>query len=698
MKRAPRRPARKAGRGSAKPRPSIAKAPARTVKKRPVKFGPRTSVRPAPPAEAAAPFPSFAEAAYTFEMQESRGTLSILGPRRFPLLERFWIEVELADGDVHTSVQSGLRAGPGHWLAEVANGRIHLELTLKRSTQPAGILLAVTVRNRGTEPLDVRQVRVARAALGRERESWGPIEEWRLLRLGYTFGGAHGEDPDPRNSALISFTEERVTAKSWGAAAIRFGGTAQGLVAGFTSSDRQLAWLEIRKDRAEIDLAAVCELEGAPIAPGGATVTETLFLGLVDDVTAGLAEYARLVARQMKVRLKPAPRGWCSWYGYRHDRVTEDVVLAHAAFIAERKGRLPLEVVQLDDGYATAPGDWLSLNARFPAGLEALAKGIRARGLVPGIWVAPFLASASSAIFKAHPEWMVRDDTGQPAGRDVEWAVPKEPWYALDGSHPDVQRHLRDLFAQLRGWGYAYFKLDFLFVGCGRGHRAAPVTRVEAYRRGLAAIREGAGDAYLLGCTAPYPPTVGLVDGLRVSHDIHPSGDLWDTFAESMRETHQRGWAHGVLWNADHDVLLVRDVAHSGFDTARAVEASIELSGGALFAGDPLPDLPEDRLELVARALADRHAAAAVPMDLFDRDAPRLLVLAAGRKTFRVGVFNDSTVARSAALDLDRLGLPRARVFVLDGDERRSLGLHRKRVLTPPVPARGVTMLLIEGA
>ncbi len=697
MKKAASR-ARRAGPKPARKRGSAAKRPA--APKRAPRFGPSSGHRrkPAPARAALPPYPSFAAPAYTFAMQESRGTVSILGPRGFPVLEKFWIEVELADGDVHTSVQSGFTAGPGWWVTELANGRIALELSLKRATAPAGILLAVTVRNRGTEPLEVRQVRVARAALGREREAWGPVEEWRLLRMGYTFGGAHDEDPDPRTSALIPFTAERLTARSWGAAAIRFGGTPKGLVLGFTTSDRQLAWIEVRKDRGEIELAATCELEGQPVPAGGGTATETLFIGVVDDVRDGLAAYARLAAARMKVALKPVPRGWCSWYGYRHDRVTEDVMLEHAAFIAGRRDRLPLDVVLLDDGYATAPGDWLSPNDRFPAGLEKLAAGIRAHGLVPGIWVAPFLASASSALFKAHPEWMVQDDTGRPLGRDVEWAVPKEPWYALDGSHPEVQAHLRELFATLRGWGFGYFKLDFLFVGCGRGHRARPVTRAAAYREGLAAVRAGAGDAYLLGCTAPYPPSVGLVDGMRVSHDIHPGGVLWDAFAEAMRETHQRGWAHRALWNADHDVLLVRDVDRSGYDTARAIAASIGLSGGALFAGDPLPDLPEDRLELVAATLAGRHDAAAVPADLFDREAPRILSLRLGRGLFRVGVFNDSTVARSTALDLETLGLTRARVSVLDGGAPRYLGSYRKRVLTPPVPARGVTLLLLEGA
>jgi len=668
--------------------------PARAA--RPVRFGPRGPVRRPSSAPVRVPFPSFVAPAYTFEIQESRGTLSILGPRRFPLLEKFWIEVELADGDVHTSVQSGFTAGPGHWVAELANGRIALELSLKRAANPSGILLAVTVRNRGTDPLEVRQVRIARVALGRELSAWGPVEEWKVLRMGYAFGGAHREDADIRNSTLVSLTGDLVQTRSWGVMAVRFGGTTKGLVAGFVTAGRQLGWIELRKDRGEVEWSAGCELDGSPVAPGGAVETETLYLGLAEDVRRGLVDWAQLQARQMRVKLKPVPHGWCTWYGYGKEGVSEQVVLDHARFIADRRGRLPLDIIQVDDGYETAYGDWLTSNDRFPGGLAKLAGGIREHGLIPGIWVAPFVAQASSALFKAHPEWMVMDDTGKPLAWEVEWAEPKEPWYAVDGSHPEARRWLRDTFAALRAFGFGYFKLDFLFLGMVPGHRSAPGTRVAAYRAGLEAIREGAGDAYLLGCTAPYPPSVGLMDGMRVSHDIHPGGDLWTTFAEAMRETHQRSYAHRALWNTDHDVLLLRDIGQSGSDTARAIATSIGMSGGALFAGDPLLDLPEDRLELLAQVLAGRHDAPAVPMDLFDRDAPRILALPAGRGKYRVGVFNDTTVSRSAAIDLEMFGLARARVSVIQGDQPRVLGTYRKRVLTPPVPAHGVTLLLLE--
>ena len=66
-------------------------------------------------------------------------------------------------------------------------------------------------------------------------------------------------------------------------------------------------------------------------------------------------------------------------------------------------------------------------------------------------------------------------------------------------------------------FGYRFLKLDFLFGGAEEGMRHDPyATGVEAYRRGMEAIRESVGnDVYILGCGAPIPDHHGLFDGNR---------------------------------------------------------------------------------------------------------------------------------------------------------------------------------------
>lgn len=640
------------------------------------------------------------------------------GPGGISLFDRFWTEIELENGDVLTTCQAGLREGAGGWTCDLANGRIGIDLKLERCPAdparrrspvsplpppiPAGVLVSARIGNRSGEPLKVRQVRLVRADIG--GRGMAPPEEWRILRSGYAQGGAHREDQDPRMSSLVSLAGERASARSWGQAAVRLRGAAEGFVIGFVTFGSQMAWIDFDRDRGEMAVAATCETEGHEIPAGGSIETEVLYLGWHDDLGEGLREYAGLCGRRMGVRLKDVPAGWSSAHALAGDGLREEAVVRQADFLAGRGSSLALKVIQVDDGYASAYGDWLDPSGRFPHGLEWLAGRIRERGREAGLWVAPFVVHASSRLFREHPEWMVRDREGRPLGWEADGAGPAEPRYALDGSNPEVRRWLKQLFSTLRRFGFTYFKLDLLFLGCLKGMRHRPVTRVEAFREGLAAIRSGARDAYLLGCGGPGPAAVGLVDGSRPGHDVTAEG-LPAGFREAARETHQMFWAHRTLWNTDHDAVVVREMDGISPETSRALAVSVALSGGAVFSGDSLPDLAADRLAILAEVAgggtardADSRRRAAVALDLLESEHPRLLARPLGRGKFRLGVFNHSGEARAMVVDFKRLGLTRAVVRRAPGGDSAVLGRTRGRFVTPPVPPHGCIEFVVEPA
>jgi hypothetical protein len=330
--------------------------------------------------------------------------------------------------------------------------------------------------------------------------------------------------------------------------------------------------------------------------------------------------------------------------------------------------------------------------------MEDLAGAIRKEGFTPGIWVAPFAVQQSSRLFREHPEWMVKDAAGAPLAWEVAWAEPKEPWYGLDAGNPDALTWLRDTFAALRRSGYRYFKLDFLFMGCLRGGRSEQVTRVEAFRKGLAAIRSAVGDSYILACTAPFAPCVGLVDGIRVSHDVMPGASLAEPFREAFRETCQRHWAHGSLWSADGDVAVLRPIEGEAPAVTGAVAAHVLLSGGAVMDSDALAALPPDRAGMAERLFRSVRREAGVPQDLFGLETPRCVVQPAGRGRWRVGLFNFDDFRRVVALDLGRLGLRRAVVTPFHDLVPGTPVKARGRYLTPPIDARGALLLDVRAA
>lgn len=100
--------------------------------------------------------------------------------------------------------------------------------------------------------------------------------------------------------------------------------------------------------------------------------------------------------------------------------------------------------------------------------MEAVARDIRAAGHRAGIWVAPFLVSAHSRLFREHPELLI---SGAPTGH-----YEHKELYGLDVTQPGVADYLRRIFTWLADIGFDYFKIDFLYAGAlpGRRHGGVP--------------------------------------------------------------------------------------------------------------------------------------------------------------------------------------------------------------------------------
>ena len=107
--------------------------------------------------------------------------------------------------------------------------------------------------------------------------------------------------------------------------------------------------------------------------------------GTMDNALARWAD--EFANRAGVTTIRQAPTIWCSWYQY-FTNVTEADMIENIDAI-ERLD-LPVDVVQLDDGYQSAHGDWLTLADRFGS-LEGIAGRIKSSGRRAGIWVAPFL-------------------------------------------------------------------------------------------------------------------------------------------------------------------------------------------------------------------------------------------------------------------------------------------------------------------
>jgi alpha-galactosidase len=439
------------------------------------------------------------------------------------------------------------------------------------------------------------------------------------------------------------------------------------VVAGFVGGAEHDGTFRVRPARDGTDAIEVwieAFLGGAVLAAGEHRELHDVSLGRGEgDPSPALEAWAGELGAAAAARTTaPYQVGWCSWYHYFHD-VTEADLRANLALAAD----WPFDVFQLDDGFQTAMGDWLTTNDRFPTAVDGLADAIAAAGRTPGIWIAPFLAGADSEVVRRHPDWVaVHEPTGTP-----HVGMVNESWggavHTLDTSQPEVMEHLESTARQLVEAGYPYLKLDFTFAPSMQARYADPTrTPAQRVRAGFEAVRRGAGpDTFLLGCGAPLGPSVGLVDGMRIGPDVAP---WWQVQPDqyrppgheggepatenAWRNTLSRSFLHRRLWLNDPDCLMLR-TARTKLEPAqlRAWALAVGVSGGMALVSDDLALLGADARALLDEVVAlgrEADGGAHPPRcpDLLDHDPPRRL------RTERVELMGDPSTGSASVQGL----------------------------------------------
>jgi len=450
------------------------------------------------------------------------------------------------------------------------------------------------------------------------------------------------------------------------------------ILAGFASTADQFGVLHVNCRGGASDLILTAQADGVLLEPGEAFRSEWGYLQFIDlPCPDPAADYVQAVARQMKARVPsvPPPAQWTHWYHF-FQSITADLFIANLNTIDSIRETIPFKIVQLDDGYQSAWGDWTICNAKFPRGLAHLSDNIKEKGYTPGLWLAPFVVDPRSKIAQQHPDWLVRDKKGKPM---VSGFFYDFYGHALDLTQPVVLEHVRSLLDTIaRKWGYGFVKTDFVYAGALPGVRQNnKMTRAQAFRKGMEAVRAGIGEeTFLLGCGCPFGPAVGIVDAMRIGPDTAPSWTpfLWSVkwatpiikseqsiaaLRNNIRHTLNLSTLHQQWWWNDPDCLMVRNYDTTlGDDEVISNLSLVGLSGGLLISSDDLTRLPVERQKLVA-LLTPLLGVSGRPLDLLEREMAELYVLPVSKNGMSwqdVAVFNWSNSAAERSLDLSRLG------------------------------------------
>ena len=287
--------------------------------------------------------------------------------------------------------------------------------------------------------------------------------------------------------------------------------------------------------------------------------------------------------------------GYSSWYNY-YQNIDEDIILRDLEGIDKR-----FDLFQIDDGYETFVGDWLDIDpVKFPNGLKGIVEKIHKKGLLAGIWLAPFVAEEKSRLFKDHPEYIKKDKNGNPLKAGGNWSGQ----YSLDLENPDVIEYIKKSLKFYMSLGFDFFKLDFLYASSIE----VPLgySRCQYQYKAYKLLRDTLKGKIILGCGANLVNSIGNFDYLRIGPDVSLKWDdvvymrLFHRERISTKVTLQNTIFRSILndrwFGNDPDVFLLRDNNIELNDSQKRSLALINsLFSSVLMLSDDISKYDEDK-------------------------------------------------------------------------------------------------------
>jgi alpha-galactosidase len=344
-----------------------------------------------------------------------------------------------------------------------------------------------------------------------------------------------------------------------------------------------------------------------------------------ESAMAAARSFCRAMCPQPRLAAKPV-YGSNNWY-YAYGRNTSAAAsLKDAELMAELApaGADDRPFVVLDMGWGAGregAGPVSETQPGYPD-MPGLARQMKGLGVRPGIWTRPTLTTE-----KAAEGWRLPPSGDRPKGALI----------ALDPSIPEALAYIGAGITTLRGWGYELIKYDFsTFDLTGRwGFEMGPEiaargwhfadrakTTAEIILDLYRAIRQGAGDAVLIGCNTIGHLAAGLVEAQRIGDDT--SGREWArTRKMGINTLAFRLAQNNTFFAADADcVPLTRDIP---WNLTRQWLDLVARSGTALFvSADPSTVTAEQKPALKeALAEAARPHDPAAALDWMDTTVPQ---------------------------------------------------------------------------
>jgi hypothetical protein len=324
---------------------------------------------------------------------------------------------------------------------------------------------------------------------------------------------------------------------------------------------------------------------------------------------------------------KTAPTGWNSWLAFFR-LVTEKDIVEQADFISKNLKPYGMIHCQLDDGYDHDERRMWVKNwdpVKFPHGSEWLAKYIKSKGLIPGLWTVPY----SYSIKDGKPEWFLRDDNGI---IPINYGGGGE----LDFSRMDViQDYWVPLWKEFKKQGWEYYKFDMgrtsrLWQTYQHNFHDTTLNSYEVARRSMMIWKDIMGpEIWHTNHPDADGGRIGFIDVAGCGRDPDIG---WISMTTFLGVLSNNSYQNHIVWYSDPDCMILRGKptradfgreridnitgAYLTFEEARTCASLLGLSGMQYLSGDDLLTLEKDRLDLIKKTIPTMPV---FPVDLFGR-------------------------------------------------------------------------------
>jgi len=237
--------------------------------------------------------------------------------------------------------------------------------------------------------------------------------------------------------------------------------------------------------------------------------------------------------------------------------------------------------------------------SRYSNGLKYVSDKIKEMGFVPALWVG----------VTNDPAW-----TDFMAENEHSVYINRNSWCGKYFYDLTNEAYLNDFipraFQQVKDWGYEAVKWDCLpstleYGDIFHSHLTDPsLTTEQALRNVIQTARNTLGeDFYMLSCSGENDRTVlfasDIFDSARIGADIFG----WQEFIENCLDRTNRFYSfHNNMIYCDPDNLVIRP-EYNTYDQAITRTSFVSLLGLPVNLGDDLRNLPDDRIDMIRRAL-----------------------------------------------------------------------------------------------